>query len=469
MAQGKHPFPFRTRQLSPVAPMVLRGRLAWESRSLPGIFKNPPHGGFFICDINQIIHELIWVILHISGKLYIEVLMKRLHNTVFCLIMIMIISGHNLQAQSTVLEPEPGFTEYATYYISSFDLQTGASNFQLFRFRLHSDNYPVYSKILFNASMISPALGINSQTIIVELETGPMQMNADLILENQDMSTTTTQLIDVAGNSVPLTISINDMIDPGQFDQILSSVITTGRLADGTYTFEVQVYSGLTEDILTLTDSETINIVVESPSYISLESPGGALEDTSLTEIYNTYPLFIWSPQFCSQCEAEIRVSEYIRGVHSSINDAIEDETMLPFDQSAGWEFVGNITSFQYPVSNARLLEHNKIYVWQVRASLPTTVGEEEIISPIHVFKIGDIGGTNPVPAGVNPVLQVLGQALSSDQFSSLFGSGGALEGFTPTANISLNGTTATESEIMYLINQVINQNASITNITVEE
>jgi len=317
--------------------------------------------------------------------------------------------------------------------------------------------------------MISPALGINSQTIIVELETGPMQMNADLILENQDMSTTTTQLIDVAGNSVPLTISINDIIDPGQFDQILSSVITTGRLADGTYTFEVQVYSGLTEDNLTLTDSETINIVVESPSYISLESPGGALEDTSLTEIYNTYPLFIWSPQFCSQCEAEIRVSEYIRGVHSSINDAIEDETMLPFDQSAGWEFVGNITSFQYPVSNARLLEHNKIYVWQVRASLPTTVGEEEIISPINVFKIGDIGGTNPVPAGVNPVLQVLGQALSSDQFSSLFGSGGALEGFTPTANISLNGTAATESDIMYLINQVINQNASITNISVEE
>ncbi len=378
-------------------------------------------------------------------------------------------SGNNLQGQSTVLEPEPGFTEYATYYISSFDLQTGASNFQLFRFRLHSDNYPVYSKILFNASMISPALGIDSQTIIVELETGPIQMNADIILDNQDMSTTTTQLIDVSGNSVPLTISINDMIDPVQFDQILSSVITTGRLADGTYTFEVQVYSGSSEDNLTLTDSETINIVVESPSYISLESPGGALEDTSLTEIYSTYPLFIWSPQICSQCEAEIRVAEYIRGVHSSINEAIEDETMLPFDQSAGWEFVGNVTSFQYPVSNARLLEHDKIYVWQIKISLPTTVGDEESISSINTFKIADIGGSDSTPSGVNPVLQVLGQALSSDQFNSLFGAGGSLEEFTPTANITINGTAATESDIMYLINQVINQNASITNITVEE
>ena len=120
--------------------------------------------------------------------------MKRLHNMVYCLLMFIMFSGNNLQGQSTVLEPEPGFTEYATYYISSFDLQTGASNFQLFRFRLHSDNYPVYSKILFNASMISPALGIDSQTIIVELETGPMQMNADLILDNQDMSTTTTTI-----------------------------------------------------------------------------------------------------------------------------------------------------------------------------------------------------------------------------------------------------------------------------------
>ncbi len=396
--------------------------------------------------------------------------MKRLHNNmVYCLLMFIMFSGNNLQGQSTVLEPEPGFTEYATYYISSFDLQTGASNFQLFRFRLHSDNYPVYSKILFNASMISPALGIDSQTIIVELETSPFQMNADIILDNQDMSSTTTQLIDVSGNSVPLTISINDMIDPAQFDQILSSVITTGRLADGTYTFEVQVYSGSSEDNLTLTDSETINIVVESPSYISLESPGGALEDTSLTEIYSTYPLFIWSPQICSQCEAEIRVAEYIRGVHSSINEAIEDETMLPFDQSAGWEFVGNVTSFQYPVSNARLLEHDKIYVWQIKISLPTTVGDEESISSINTFKIADIGGSDSTPSGVNPVLQVLGQALSSDQFNSLFGAGGSLEEFTPTANITINGTAATESDIMYLINQVINQNASITNITVEE
>ncbi len=36
MAEGPHPFPSRTRQLSPPAPMVLH--FMWESRSLPGIY-----------------------------------------------------------------------------------------------------------------------------------------------------------------------------------------------------------------------------------------------------------------------------------------------------------------------------------------------------------------------------------------------------------------------------------------------
>ena len=69
----------------------------------------------------------------------------------------------------------------------------------------------------------------------------------------------------------------------------------------------------------------------------------------------------------------------------------------------------------------------------------------------------------------MSPIIQVLGQALSSDQFNTLFGAGGVLEGYTPTGNIAINDATASESDIMYLINQVINQNASIINFSVEE
>jgi hypothetical protein len=36
--EGSHPFPSRTRKLSPSGPMVLQGSTLWESRSSPGLF-----------------------------------------------------------------------------------------------------------------------------------------------------------------------------------------------------------------------------------------------------------------------------------------------------------------------------------------------------------------------------------------------------------------------------------------------
>ena len=78
--------------------------------------------------------------------------MMRVRKMIWFLLTLIIFSGNNLQAQSATLEPEPGFTEYATYYISSFDLQTGASNFQLFRFRLAASTYPVYCKLFSDLS-----------------------------------------------------------------------------------------------------------------------------------------------------------------------------------------------------------------------------------------------------------------------------------------------------------------------------
>ena len=61
--------------------------------------------------------------------------------------------------------------EYATYYINSFDLSTGATNVQIFRYQLTSDEFPVDIKINFRSSMISPTLGINSDQTIIEIQT----------------------------------------------------------------------------------------------------------------------------------------------------------------------------------------------------------------------------------------------------------------------------------------------------------
>jgi hypothetical protein len=376
-----------------------------------------------------------------------------------------------LRAQSVSLVPEPGFVEYVTYYISSFDVQTGASDFQLFRYRLHVTNPPASCSIRFKASMISPALGIDQSLIIVEMTANFVNpLENDVIIDNRDISSNTTYLMDVTGNMIPINVPPpTEMIDLTQFQALLSSVMTTGRLADGEYTFEVEVFSGPPGGELTSTDFETRTIIVQAPSFINLESPGGTLADTAMTEIYTTFPLFVWHPQFCDNCDAYIRVAEFKRNIHSSVEEAIEDETTLPFNQSLGWEHVGVVTSYNYPLSGARLLEPGKIYVWQVKATLPTTAGQEEILSPIYAFKIGQTGGSPSAPPTLHPVIQYLEQTLSSDQFQALFGPGGTLEGFAPTGQYTLDGTTADNPTVLNLLNQVMNQEKVIINLEVEE
>ena len=57
-------------------------------------------------------------------------------------------------------------------------LTTGATNVQIFRYELSSNQYPVSIKIKFNTSMISPALGIYNEQIIIALETEPFELLA---------------------------------------------------------------------------------------------------------------------------------------------------------------------------------------------------------------------------------------------------------------------------------------------------
>ena len=50
---------------------------------------------------------------------------------------------------------------------------------------------------------------------------------------------------------------------------------------------------------------------------------------------------------------------------------------------------IDNVNSFQYPFSGAYPLEEGNVYVWQVKKTMPTTAGEQELLSSIFSFKIG--------------------------------------------------------------------------------
>ena len=391
--------------------------------------------------------------------------MKFISRALFfvCLLAYLPVKAQNVTLTGTIYD-------YATYYVSSFDPQTGASDFQLFRYTLSSDSYPVWIKVTFRATMVSPALGIDTEATILDLYTSPFQLDNDIILDNRDLSTTTTQLHDVTGAPIDLSVYIQDVIDVANLNAMLSSIMTTGRLADGNYTFQFGVASGSNKGAVESASPtfETRIITVESPSAINLEYPGGALSDTSSTGIFTTYPLLVWSSSGCNTCASFVRVAEFNPSVHSSMDEAIQDERRLPFDQVQEWESIGIVNSYQYPLSGSLPLEYGKVYVWQVKHELTTTAGSDELLSPIYAFRIQDVG-SGSASTSYHPVVQILQQVLSEDQFNSLFGSSAVLDGFSPSGTYRINGDSDDLSAAISLLNQITNGTASITNVEVQD
>ena len=356
--------------------------------------------------------------------------------------------------------------EYATYYVNSFDLSTGATNVQIFRYNLTSDQYPVDVKINFRASLISPSLGIESEQTIIEIRTYPFSLKAPVLLDNRDISSETAIIYDQDNppNSIELTGQVIESLDPSQADAILQSVMTTGKIADGEYTFSIQVLSN--SDQILASDSKTI--LVQSPVSIALESPAGALSDTLDNLIYTNYPIFQWFSQPCSGCESYVRVAQYKSNQHSSLEDAIEDQRVLPFNQGEDWYLLNSSNNFQYPLTGAYPLESGNVYCWQIMIKMPTTSGFEEMTSSISAFKIGISGEREDTEMISNALLLALKSSIGDDQFNSLFGPGNDLQGFLPSGQLEINGVVVDESSINYLLNQIQSSSIQIRSITVE-
>jgi len=362
------------------------------------------------------------------------------------------------------------FYEYATYYMSNIDVQTGESNVPFFRFRIYSNSYPIYAKAWFRASVLSPSLGINSWTTLVAIETNAFQMKADVVLDNRNFTSNTTSLIDEGNppNMVPVYIQVIESINLSEFESMISAVLTTGQLADGEYKFELNVYSGATQSDLSLSDSRSKTIFVESSSGINLESPGGELADTSFNMVYTTYPIFNWNKGYCRNCETYIRVAEFKMGYHSSTEEAMRDERMLPFNQSESWVKLDDVSTYQYPISDARPLSYGKIYLWQIKTSVPTTNGLEDQVSPIYAFKISNPSLASNSSSN-NMMDEKLRQAMGDDQFNALFGPDSPLEGFSPTGKILLNNKTIDEATILGIFNQMAQNKVSINSVEIEK
>lgn len=383
-----------------------------------------------------------------------------------------------ISAQSVKLMPDPGFIPYATYYVSSIDLSTGASDVQLFGFRLSesSGDYTtkeVWTSLEFEVTMLSRSLGVTEPTTIIKMLTAPFQMKADVRIANTSLSTQATSLFDMAvpPNEISLSVRLIESIDISKFENLLSAVVSTGKLADGQYSFHVVVRSGSSSDegSLIVSDEVIETIVVTTPTSLNLIGPGGALADSSQNVIFSPYPIFQWETEPCPGCESFIRIAKFDSDSHSSPEEAIQDVTTFPMDQTKGWESVGIATNFQYPLSDAIDLEPGETYVWQVQKALPTTEGTESFTSPIFAFKLADLTETTTAGAQMlHPVLQQLMELMGESQFRAYFGPDGDLGGFEPSGTYVVNGMEVSVDEVFRLLRQFTEGSQNIISISVE-
>ena len=360
------------------------------------------------------------------------------------------------------IEFDVNWTPYVTYYLSMVDINTGESNMPIFMAELRrQDGAPnqVDVDIEFEIIIDSDALDVDNETLVKMETTQPLQLTEPIFISNMDLNMSTDALFDISGNPVTLDLDISQQMDLTDAEQMMSVIVQTGQLPNGIYTFRVTATAGNGQQVVR---EDILNI--SNPTLLQLMSPGGILADTTINEVYTTYPVFQWESDPCnyvdpnsgeSGCEYYIRVSEFRSEEHSSIDQAIESVTRLPLDQSAGFERVGyGFTTFQYPTDGGDL-EPGKVYVWQIRKDLITTSGTEQALSDIMAFKVKDFTSSTNEDVGsedTTPVGMLLRTIMGEDLANRMFGSGGQVSNMVANGNIFLNGENVDISLVQSLV-----------------
>ena len=360
------------------------------------------------------------------------------------------------------IEFDVNWTPYVTYYLSMVDINTGESNMPIFMAELRrQDDAPdqVDVDIEFEIIIDSDVLDVDNETLVKVETTQPLQLTEPIFISNMDLNMSTDALFDISGNPVTLNLDISQQMDLTDAEQMMSVIVQTGQLPNGIYTFRVTATATNGQQIVR---EDILNI--SNPTLLQLMSPGGILADTTINEVYTTYPVFQWESDPCnyvdpnsgeSGCEYYIRVSEFKSEEHSSIDQAIESVTRLPLDQSAGFERVGyGFTTFQYPTDGGDL-EPGKVYVWQIRKDLVTTSGTEQALSDIMAFKVKDFTSSTNEDVGsedTTPVGMLLRTIIGEDLANRMFGSGGQVSNMVANGNIFLNGENVDISLVQSLV-----------------
>ena len=267
-------------------------------------------------------------------------------------------------------------------------------------------------------------------------------------------------------NSDFIFVSGPTLTNNAQAEKLISYISQSGKLPNGKYFFQF-VIKNTNFEIKLSPYSESIEI--NRPLALDLVSPGGLLSDLTHSYTYSLLPLFSWYSDFCSQCTYGIRVCEFNRDEHSSLQDALADWSLLPLDQSIEYheELKGNMNSFQYPAEGNMDLEVGKHYVWQIRRSYKTTLEPHYDYSPIYVFEI-----RSPSKQRLDysdPYLTAIQSLIGEEQFYLWFSPGGELERFVTTGESIWINNEELHMDVLYsLVSELNQEKIKIKNIQIK-
>ncbi len=395
------------------------------------------------------------------------------------LILLLAVLPH-LYATDLQITEEYFNEDIVVFYLSDFDFNNPAQSPLIFEYRISDATQPtictfpnpVMISLDFTIEARVPALGWNQYTLLGQATVNPFPLNGPFRLNNRilGVNVDAAQVIyecSEAGPHVEIgggTASINS-----ENLALLSNVVlATNQLPGGLYRFTFNLYN----ESEGMSSNFTKTISVSSPRLLNLLNPGSnALNGSSFSAVYTRYPLFQWESDPCGSCNYAIRLAEYIPGYHNSPQQALQDESSLPFPDDGQFYALGNnITMLNYePSVGGKELEFGHQYVWQVKKSFSTTGGSEETLSEIFGFAVVDpTSGSSGDGLPEGPIAQAIRDIIGETQFNAWFSPNGLLSGYFPTGNMQQNGNSISSGELDNIRAAFLNGSYTIQNIAVE-
>ena len=363
------------------------------------------------------------------------------------------------------------------FYLSSIDLESGESKTLLFDYSIDlsdallsqdcgtSSTHDI-SKLFvsFDISMFIPGLMDETKQLVDGKVRFDINSNtiSDISFRNTDLNFDTTQL---SGNTDFSLQEYNLSVTDDDIEEIADLFLSLGRAPNGVYNFNFVLENENNTEIDQI--SETVEIFV--PSYLDLITPGSTeLADSLSNIVMSSNPTFQWNSDYCNKCDFSIRVSEFRSNDHSSLQEALEDYSVLPIN-SGYFSLSSNINSFQYPASGFGEIIPGNLYVWQIKRTYDTSNGLMEEFSPIFLFKVQDTQSVEPPVVSQDVNLENIKILIGSETYESLFGDSGQLKDFNSVNSImTLNNQNISINYLIDLINRQSQGEINIMEVDVQ-